>query len=361
VRRRAVRREVIETASGDAVPLSGRMLGAHVAGRDNNFNLIRMVAATGVLVSHAFPISLGPGAVQPLDPILGLTLGTVSVYVFFAVSGFLIARSFERSGSLGRFWKARVLRIFPGLAVVLAVTLVAGAFASTAPLAEYARAAVTYFLRNLTLFALQYDLPGVFAVNPYGPAINGSLWTLSYEVLCYAGVMGLGLAGLLQSGKRAGLAFLAFLAFYAAARLAAPHPRLVLLAELALPFMLGTLLHAWRDRVPLSFLPGAGLAALALLLHGTPLFREAFVVALTYWVFLLAYLPRGAVRTYNRLGDFSYGTYIYAFPVQQIVAALGIADPFLNIALALPLTLVCAILSWTLVEKPALALAHRGG
>lgn len=349
-------------AEAGGVPvLPGRMIGAHVAGRDNNFNLIRMLAATGVLVSHAFPITLGPDAVQPLEPLLGLTLGTVSVYVFFAVSGFLIARSFERSASLLRFWTARALRIFPGLAAVLVLTVLAGSLVTTAPAGDYWAAALPYVLRNLTLASLQYDLPGLFAGNPYGPPVNGSLWTLFYEVLCYGGVMALGLAGALRGGGRTLLALLAFLAFYAAVRVAEPHPRLVNLADLALPFMVGTLLHVWRDRIPLSLLLGAGLALLALLAHGTPLFREAFVLALSYGVFLLAYLPGGRIRAWNRLGDYSYGTYIYAFPAQQTVAALGVADPLLNIALALPLTLACAVLSWTLVEKPALALVRTAG
>jgi peptidoglycan/LPS O-acetylase OafA/YrhL len=155
-------------------------LGDLARGRDNNFNLLRMLAAAGVLVSHAYPIARGPDAEQPLESLLGMTLGTVCVYVFFAISGFFIAQSFERAATPGAFLRARALRLFPALAVVLCVTvLVAGLWLTTAPPPVYWAAVPEYLVRNLTLFFLRYDLPGVFEDNPLGPGINGSLWTLN--------------------------------------------------------------------------------------------------------------------------------------------------------------------------------------
>lgn len=89
------------------------------AGHDNNFNLLRMLAATGVLVSHAYPISLGAGAVEPLESLLkGTSLGGICVMIFFAISGFFISRSFAGKSSLKSFLRARALRLFPALAVV---------------------------------------------------------------------------------------------------------------------------------------------------------------------------------------------------------------------------------------------------
>ena len=97
-----------------------RYLGDYSRGRDNNLNLIRMIAAAGVLVSHAWPLTMGSGAVQPLVRVTGHSLGTICVYVFFAISGFLIAASFDRSDTI-RFVAARVLRLVPGLFVSVAV------------------------------------------------------------------------------------------------------------------------------------------------------------------------------------------------------------------------------------------------
>ncbi len=164
------------------------ILASYLEGRDNNLNLIRMVAAATVLISHAFPITTGADTVQPLEKQIGLTLGAVAVYVFFIISGFLIPRSFERR-SFTDFAIARILRLFPGLAVVLLLTvLFLGPLATSLPLSDYLSNPKTfaYLPRNLLLASLQYDLPGVFDDMPYPGAINGSLWSLFPEVMCWA-------------------------------------------------------------------------------------------------------------------------------------------------------------------------------
>lgn len=331
-------------------------------GRDNNFNLIRMVAATGVLISHAYPIALGPRAPQPWAQSLdGLPLGSICVYVFFAISGYFIAQSFHNSRSTQRFLMARALRLFPALAVVLLATVaVAALFLTTAPAAVFWADAARYVLRNGTLFFVQYPLVGVFDDNPFGPAINGSLWTLNYEVLCYAGVFVAGMAGLLRRPGIVAAAVGAVVVLHCLAPMLPLHYRLYRLIELGMPFAVGVGLFVWRGRVPLDLRLVVALAVTATLLHGTPLFRTALTLALSYGVFWLGCMPSRLLQQYNRLGDYSYGMYIYAFPIQQLLAWHGVRTPEANIALALPLTLVCAVLSWVLVEKPALALKAVG-
>lgn len=330
-------------------------------GRDNNFNLLRMIAATGVLVSHAYPLTLGPAAVQPLEKILkGTTLGTVSVLVFFSISGFFIARSFDRKASLRTFVLARVLRLFPALAVVLAVTIVvAGLFLTQASPSVFWARADDYFLRNLTLFQLLYPLPGVFMNNPYGPGINGSLWTLSYEVLCYIGVFICGVLGLLRRPRAFVFAVLGFLGLYAIALAFDLHPRFEALMKLGLPFLTGMAFYVWRRSIPLSPFISLALFVIAAAFWITPLFLPVFTIALTYAVFVVGYAKSPIAEKYNTLGDYSYGTYIYAFPIQQIVAQSGVESPLMNMAVAFPLTLVFAVLSWHLVERPAIRLRRR--
>lgn len=336
-------------------------IGDRSAGRDNHFNLIRMIAATGVLVSHAYPIALGAGAVQPLQPWLkGITLGTVSVYVFFAISGFFITKSFDRSPSLGRFLRARLLRLYPALVLVLAVTvLIAGLFLTTASPGTFWAAGPGYMIKNLSLYRLQYELPGVFETNPYGGAINGSLWTLFYEVMCYSAVFLAGVIGLLRARRALAVALAGFVALQVAAPGLALPEKLVTLLDLAFPFAIGTAFYLWRDHVPLRLSLGLGLAGAAALAWMTPLFGLVFVPALSYWVFLIGMAPAPRALAYNRLGDYSYGTYIYAFPVQQLMAWFGVTTALGNMTLALPVTLICAVLSWHLVEKPALGWVHR--
>lgn len=333
------------------------MISDRSRGRDNNFNLLRMLAALGVLVSHAFPLTLGHGFDDPLAPYLhGKNLGTVSVYVFFAISGFFIARSFANRSSFGSFFRARILRIFPGLMVVLALIVVVGALLTTADAARYWSAVPMYYLRNVTLFFIQTTLPGVFENNAYNAAINGSLWTLNYEVLCYFGVVISGLLGLSDKPRLFALALVGFLLAYWATAVAVESTRVNSMMQLGLPFAIGMAFWVWRDRIPLSPVLAAGLALVAVVAHPFPVFIPVFCLALAYAVFVIGYARLPAIGAYNRLGDFSYGTYIYAWPVQQLWVWLGVASPLLNIALSLPVTLLFAVLSWHFVEAPALKL-----
>ena len=339
-------------------------LGAAARGRDNNLNLIRMVAASAVLVSHAWPQTYGVGVVEPLELVTHYSLGRLSVYVFFAISGFLVAASFARSATLTRFVAARALRLVPGLLVsLLLASFVLGPLVTHMSLAKYFASPGTYMAiySNITLYSPQFQLPGVFNSNPF-PAVQGSIWTLIHEVFCYVMVFLAGIAGAFRQTRR----FWGFLAIYAAfwgVSLLSPdtiNPRIILFRDLSLPFVCGMAAWVWRDRLALSIWGFGGLALLAAALRDTALAYPALVAALFYGTFWLAYVPGGVLRAYNRLGDYSYGMYIYAFPLQGLVVWLWHpATPLAHIALALPLTLVAAVLSWHLVERPALAWLQR--
>jgi peptidoglycan/LPS O-acetylase OafA/YrhL len=340
-------------------------LGSLSVNRDNNLNLIRMIAALCVMVSHAWPLTLGPDAVQPLFALTGFALGTQALYVFFAISGFLVTRSFARRRSTRDWAIARALRILPGLAIALFFTAFAlgPSLTDLFPAAYYGAAETwTYTPRGLSLAFRQAYLPGVFDGQPYAPETNGSLWTLQYEVLCYAAVLALGLVGAFRSPTLLVLAAAAFLATKAVTALwpaQFPVP-LLLFVSLGFPFACGMAFWVIRDRLPLSPLLLAALATLVFLTRGTPLRDVLHVVALCYATFVLAYLPGGPIRAYNRLGDYSYGVYIYAWPVQQsVVHWLGPVGPGRLTLIALPFVLMLAMLSWHLIEKPALDLARH--
>lgn len=341
-------------------------LGSAAEGRDNNLNLIRVLAAFAVLVSHAWPIDLGtgPDGVDPLKALVGHSLGTMAVFVFFVISGFLITASFQRSRTHKRFVQARALRLLPGLLVsLLLVAFLMGPLVTTLPLRVYLLAPETwtFLIRNITLFEPQYTLPGVFETNPY-PTVEGSIWTLIHEALCYVMVFLAGRAGLLADRRR----MLIFLAFYSAGWLltqATPFAfpgRLLMLQSLSLPFVLGMVGWIWRDRIVLSIWGVLGAGALWLGLRETALDFPALILFLGYATAWLAYVPGGFIRHYNRLGDYSYGLYIYAFPIQGLVAwAFGSVGPGLHILLATPPVLLLSVASWHLVEDPALRLLKR--
>lgn len=328
-------------------------------GRDNNFDLIRMLAATGVMVSHAWPVTLGEGVAEPFETFLkGDNLGRACVFAFFVISGFYITRSFCLKRDVRAFLSARILRLWPGLIVMfLMVTGLVGWLGSSDPGATWGGAA-DYILSGLTLYGHD-TLPAVFQDNPVPGVVNGSLWTLFYEVVCYSGVLICGVLGLFDRPRLfAGLAALFLVAYFAGPHLTGRYDVLLVL-YLGWPFLVGMCLYLGAKHVPLSPLIALALMGLTVLLRSTPLFLPVFILALGYTVMWLGFARIPGIRAYNRLGDYSYGMYVYAFPVQQLAAQYGTPDPLTNLAVALPITLVLAVLSWHLVEAPALSLRRR--
>lgn len=288
-------------------------------GRDNNFNLIRMIAASAVIVSHSFALSNGPGTWEPWgDKPLGL--GAIAVHAFFGLSGFFILKSFNNRPSNLSFVLARASRIVPALAV-------------------------------LTLVISLLQRSGMsFADNPYGDEVNGSLWTLWYEVVCYAALMLVGLCGLLRSSR-----FRSFLLAYALFYLLVKSrllPITIFYADLTFPFVLGMAAYHYRSRLQMHWMIALLLVGLAATIHVTALWS----LAITYVALWLGGVS-SPLRAYNELGDYSYGTYIVGWPVQQILALTvpGIT-PFEMMGLALPIAWTWAVLSWHLIERPALDL-----
>jgi peptidoglycan/LPS O-acetylase OafA/YrhL len=327
-------------------------------GRRNNLDFIRFVAAVGVIFSHAFPVGQGTGTKEPLETFSHgqVTLGRLCVAVFLIISGVLITQSFERSPGMARYLWARMLRIFPGLGVVLLVSaFLLGPALTELPLGSYFQSPETYqyVLRNFTLYQLQWGLPGVFHSNAYPDAVNGSLWTLPYEVGFYLLVAGLGAAGLL--GRR-----VALMGWAAAALVPfVPHvgPRLNLWPELYLYFGGGMALYLLRERVRMSLWVALGCVAVLGVTARWGGMRYAVGCCGAYLVLYLAFLP-SRLSGFARYGDFSYGVYIYAFPVQQCVTWMlgGHVAWWVNAAVSLPVVVALAVLSWHLVEKRTLQL-----
>lgn len=336
-----------------------KYLGEISAGRNNNLNLLRMIAAFGVLVSHAWPIALGPGAVQPFERLTGVTLGSICVYVFFVISGFLITGSFSNRKTLTEFAVSRILRLFPGLVVsLLLVALIMGPIVSDLnPIAYLSDSETwTFLTRNSTLAFPQFTLPGVFVSNPY-PTVEGSIWTLIHEAICYVGVFVVGVLGVLSHPRIAVSLLTAYIlaSFVIVEADLAPHPRITSFLSLSKLFAIGMLVYLVRDRVPMSPLIVIALIALAALSFGTFVYPLLFAVALSYTTFWIGYVPGGQIRAYNEVGDYSYGVYIYAFPAQGLAIFLwGPMGPWENILWSIPLTLLPSILSWHLIEHPAL-------
>ncbi|MGK5006304.1 acyltransferase family protein [Janthinobacterium sp. LB2P70] len=326
----------------------------------NNFNLLRLLAAWLVLFSHSYHLS-AQGAREPLMLLTDgrMTLGTVAVGVFFSISGYLITASAYARPELRSFLSARVRRIFPALILVVVLTaLLLGPLVTTLELADYYRDGETwsYIARNITMWHLQYVLPGVFTANPYGAGVNGSLWTLPIEFSLYLAVGG-GVWLLRRIGRLDSVA-LPLLAIVAVCALCWWK---VLEGSMAGPillvpyFLLGAAYRLLRRRVPMH----GGIAALLLAVWGAsalvpgPLFYLLACVAISYATLWLGRHPAWvAPVNLEKIGDLSYGIYLFAFPVQQTLLMYGWATTPVGVcllasAIVLPLAWCC----WHAVER----------
>ncbi len=340
------------------------LLAEAMTGKRNNFDLIRLGAALLVLFSHSFPL-LGR-ADEPLRSFTGYdTFGTLAVEIFFIISGMLITKSWMDSPRIGGFLRKRVLRIFPAFAVVTLLSVfVLGPLFTKLPLREYFGSKATWtYLGNPFMLPTQYALPGVFETNPYPTAVNGSIWSLPLEILMYAAVLAL---GLLQAFKKRisviGLACLLFLAEFRLPIQTLFPSGLILnfpassFFQCSMFFCLGALTWLYREKIRISH-AAAGLSLfLYLASSGTPFFHLLSYPTVTYLVVWMAFLPLPRWLDTRKYGDFSYGIYLYAFPVQQsVMAVFGGGMPFpAFFTLSLTGTVALAMLSWRFIEKPAM-------
>jgi peptidoglycan/LPS O-acetylase OafA/YrhL len=328
--------------------------------RDNNFDLIRFVAAVAVIFSHSYDLT----AHYDHEPLRVFSNGTsncgeLAVMVFFVTSGFLIAQSFVRTKSLKKYFAARLLRIYPGLlVVVLCSVFLIGPLLTSLSLREYFFNLTTIkYLFNSTSIKISFHLPGVFSTNPFPrDSVNGSLWSLPYELLCYVFVA---IAGVWTQRRYFALAILCLVVC-----VFLPFMLLSTLLTFGFYFLSGSLLYLLRYHIPLhaTLFLGAITVLILNLGYNNNEILQTFIngIALGYVVVFLAAYKLKAFQSFSKYGDFSYGLYLWAFPVQQIVASYPLGmDNRLNFFIGILITLVLAFISWHLVEKHALRLkAH---
>jgi peptidoglycan/LPS O-acetylase OafA/YrhL len=339
-------------------------LGDLTQSRDNNFNLIRFLSATAVIFFHSYALTnrLTDEPMWKLAP--ELNFGLLGVKAFFLVSGFLVTRSWIEHGRLVTFAVARSLRIYPALICATILGIALAAWSSALPIAGFLAHPQTldYAWRSATAFEVSYWLPGAFVTNPYPNGVNGSLWTLPVELRLYLALGVAGLAGVLGRRVLWAIVIVLLIALVAAKPEWFPLAKYgsAVIRDLALLFALGSLAYVWRDRIALS--ATAALAAIVLVawdpggLARGPLFEPL----LAYVLLVAAYHPQLAWPSFNRIGDYSYGLYIYSFPIQQTLAwRIAGIEPIALFATSFPLTLALAAISWHMVEKPALGLKSR--
>lgn len=339
--------------------------------RNNNFNLIRIAAAYAVLITHSFAIVMGTGDAEPLRDLLGVTLGSIAVDIFFITSGFLVTASLLARQSTIEFIWARILRIYPALFVMLFLTVFGmGLFFTTVPWEVYLSSVETYkyFIKCLFLFAgIEYWLPGVFEGNPYARAVNGSLWTMPNEVKMYAILVIIWMTLRIVPMYRSAIFKLSIIigAIVSGVILLMAHfkvfSELSQFPRLFFMFFTGASFFLLKDKIVMSrWYFYALLSMLLLSTFSQQIFLIVYIMTLAYLLFFLAYIPRGFIRRYNQLGDYSYGVYIYAFPVQQSLVALFPEISVMQMVIFSSLiTMTLAVMSWHFLEKYFLGLKEH--
>lgn len=325
--------------------------------RTNNFDVLRLVAASAVVLSHSFLVIQGDDSREPLNILSHnqATIGRVSVLVFFVVSGYLITQSWERSPNVWRFLRARVLRIFPALlAVTLLCAFVLGPLVTDLPVGKYFSNSgpYVYITNTLALYPFLPTLPGVFTSTPDESLVNQPLWTLRFEFTFYLIVAILGITRLLNAWV------ICILMVFSVLILAVTHnidPRLAGGLDFFKHFGAGMILYLVRDRLPIR----AWLAVLCGFVLVVSLFTGGFNIIFSvfgaYLVFWYAFTRDVRHMPAARFGDLSYGIYIFAWPIQQVLISnfprMSWGE---NATLALVITIPLAYTSWHLIEKRAL-------
>ena len=340
----------------------------------NNFDFIRLFAAILVIITHSYTLK----GSSDVDILFKLTSGSIQfshlgVAIFFVISGYLITQSSISSPSWRSYLWKRILRLLPGLFVVLILCVfVLGPIFSSLPIRDYfSNGETSKFLLSVFIYFKNYSLPGVFENNPVD-AVNGSLWTLAYEFTLYIFVMIAGLIGLVKKRNVLLLIWVLFLGIriFLGNRFfwfsyASPYTfglNIQYLFEWSFYFLSGMLFYLYRDKkiVDVRILVCTLLAYIIFALwKQTEVLNILNYMLIPFLIMYLSFLP-SKVSHISKFGDFSYGIYIYAFPVQQTI--IYVFDNRISVAplilMSVLITLPLAILSWHLIEKKALKLKH---
>lgn len=329
--------------------------------KQNNFDFLRFLFAIFVIVSHSYPLS---GA-QSCDWLCEITNGKLQfsdlgVKGFFIISGYLIFQSLLRSKNLTDYFWKRLLRLFPGLMVVLLLTVLLAPIVyegNTSYLEN--KSSYSYFFNNLSLFKLQYSISGVFEKNIYGSAINGSLWTICYELTMY--VLLSALIFFRKDGRSLKLAFsvfyIVFAGYYFFLKDDFAYRFLDLqssfLSEFGLFFLGGSFLALLKfDQF--KFLKFATIVSGVLILFSEYLIQDPFIFRVVLWPLFIIGIGlqsfKGISRIGEKIGDLSYGIYIYGFPIQQTLMYYFKLNALELMFLSIPISIFFGYLSWHLVE-----------
>lgn len=331
---------------------------------NNNFDFLRFVFALLVVISHSFPLSGVSETNQWIYQVTDgqIVLAQIGLSGFFVISGYFIFQSLERSNTILNYFKKRLLRIFPALLVVILLTMILVPFVYEGEIYFLENEEVyTYIPNNLSLYAFQSGIKGVFDHNAYH-AINGSLWTIKYEFSLYIALALLFFFRKQKTfvGSALFIVYTIFSVFFIFGLnrfggssffgLYGVH-----LLNLGTFFIGGSLLASLgfeniQHKIIIMILSMLVLV-LSLYFHCYDFVKHLFFPIV---ILCIGFIPLPFISAFRRFGDASYGVYIYSFPIQQTLMYFYRMNTYTLMCTSVVLSVVFGYLSWHLIEKRAL-------
>lgn len=329
----------------------------------NNYDFLRVFAALCITFTHSYNL-LAQNDQEPLIEITSdkFDFSFIGLCIFFTISGYLVTKSAANSVSFKNFVWKRFLRIQPVLIVlVLATVFIVGPFYTTLNIHEYFKTlnTWTYFRNILPVFGAQFPLPGVFTHHS-DTGVNGSLWTLVLEERLYC-IIGLFMLIGIRKGKWFVYAIIFFNLVFLASHLYTKHEMLPYLnkyfIQYAFMFLNAGGLYYLKipfEKYAIPFFVGGLILSLLVLQNESLLFL--WIILLPVTILGFAYIKSPLNKT-GKYGDFTYGIYIFSFPIQQalIQQFSGALKPLQLFAFTLLISVPLSVLSWHLLEKKCLS------
>lgn len=325
---------------------------------NNNLDVIRIFCAISVIFAHSYYLANAGGVQEPVQSLFPFTYtGSIAVKIFFFISGMLVTNSLLTTRSIPHFIFSRFFRIFPAfIFVVIFSTFIVGPLLTTNSITSYLKEPLTYsYLYKSLYLDVQFFLPGVFEENIYKSSVNGSLWTIPYEVASY--VVLLACYMVTQSREKI-------------------IPTIICLLIMALPvlgwnkfmfinndnadvflmapcFSLGALYAINKDKIYISLHAPIGFAILYSFASDPTIKHMLFYFcACTFFAYLST---TKIIKSIKIKHDISYGIYLWGFLIQQIVfALLPDINLYLNQSLCIVLSVIAGLLSFIAIERPSM-------
>ena len=324
----------------------------------NNFNLLRLIFATMVIVSHAPELQDGNRNHEILTNIFNtISLGELAVDSFFILSGFLIVKSWDQRPSFQTFFMARILRICPGylVASMICALIIGPIFGANNYLSSFD---IPKFMASILKLSAPIT-PEIFIGSHY-PRANASLWSIHYEFICYMLVLGLGLLGVVKNRSMWLLITVFFMAIYALSKTNAipiTNISINLFVRCSMAFMTGGCFYLFRNMIVWN--RGISTLSFLILLPLMLVQSTAEIAVAIFWGYLIVFyaIAGKQLLDFRKLPDISYGVYLYAFPINKIILYY---TPNINVYLSMLIVLFSSIIaglfSWYLIERPFMAL-----